>query len=72
LGRGCAQIIAAYLVFAFIPSGVGRNATTSVVSDFDLQAQFATLRTELLQLVADRIEEVSRPLRDEAAAMKLG
>jgi hypothetical protein len=36
-----------------------------------LQAQFASLRTELLQLVADRIEEVTRPLRDEADAIKL-
>lgn len=36
-----------------------------------MKAQFASLRMELLQLVADRIEEVTRPLRDEAAAIKL-
>jgi hypothetical protein len=51
--------------------GVGGDAIGSAVPDFDLQAQFASLRTELLQLVADRIEEVTRPLWDEAAAIKL-
>jgi hypothetical protein len=51
--------------------GVGGDGSVSVVLDFDLQTQFASLHTELLQLVADRIEEVIRPLRDEAAAIKL-
>jgi hypothetical protein len=36
-----------------------------------LQSQFALLRTEILQLVAIRIEEVARPLREEAAKFKL-
>jgi hypothetical protein len=36
-----------------------------------LQAQFASLRTELLHLVADRIKEVTQPLRDEAVAIKI-
>jgi hypothetical protein len=53
-----------------LPGG-GRDASASVVLDSDLQAQFASLRMELLQLVADRIEEITRPLRDEAAAIKL-
>jgi hypothetical protein len=53
------------------PPGVGRNATVYVISDFDWQAQVASLRIELLQLVADRIKEVTRPLRDEAAVIKL-
>jgi hypothetical protein len=51
--------------------GVGGDAIGSAVPDFDLQAQFASLRNELLQLVADRIEEVTWPLRDEAATIKL-
>jgi hypothetical protein len=36
-----------------------------------LQCQFALLRMELSQLVADRIEEASRPLREEVASLKL-
>jgi hypothetical protein len=35
------------------------------------EAQFASLRTELIQLVADRIEEVTRLLQDEADVIKL-
>jgi hypothetical protein len=50
---------------------VGRNVAVCVTLDTDLQAQFASLHTELLQLVADRIEEVTRPLWDEATAIKL-
>jgi hypothetical protein len=56
------------LVLASSPPEVGRDAYVSVVPDSPLQAQ---LRIELFQLVADRIEEVTRPLRDEAAASKL-
>jgi hypothetical protein len=36
-----------------------------------LQSQLARVRAELLQLVADCIEEVARPLREEAAKLKL-
>jgi hypothetical protein len=36
-----------------------------------LQAQFASLRTELLQRFADHIEEVTQPLRDKVAAIKI-
>jgi hypothetical protein len=39
--------------------------------DSVFKSQFALLRMELLQLVANHIEEVSRPLRDEVAALKL-
>lgn len=40
-------------------------------SDSTFQSRFALLRLELCQLVADRIEEVSRPLREEVATLKL-
>jgi hypothetical protein len=43
----------------------------SVSLDSPLQSQFAMLRKELLQLVVDHIEEVSRPLREEVATIKL-
>jgi hypothetical protein len=36
-----------------------------------LQSQFALLRTELLLLVADRIEQVARPLHREMENFKL-
>jgi hypothetical protein len=38
--------------------------------DSAFQTQFALLCTELLQLVADRIEEVSHPLREQAETIK--
>jgi hypothetical protein len=39
--------------------------------DSALQSQFALLRTELLQVVSNRIEEVARPLHEEVAKFKL-
>ena len=39
--------------------------------DSVFQSQFALLRMEFLQLVAVRIEEVARPLREEVATLKL-
>jgi hypothetical protein len=39
--------------------------------DSHLQCQFALLRLELAQLVANRVEEASRPLREEVASLKL-
>lgn len=53
------------------PSGCCKDPDASTSLDSALQSQFALLRMELLQLVADRIEEVSRPLREEVAAFKL-
>ncbi|KAK1644447.1 hypothetical protein QYE76_062252 [Lolium multiflorum] len=43
----------------------------NVCFDSHLQCQFASLRLELAQLVANRVEEASRPLREEVASLKL-
>ena len=40
-------------------------------SDSVFQSHFALLRLELCQLVADRVEEASRPLREEVVTLKL-
>lgn len=53
------------------PSGCCKGSNANIGLDPALQSQFALLRTEILQLVAVRIEEVARPLREEAAKFKL-
>lgn len=45
------------------------NVDASVESR--LQCQFALLRLELVQLVSNHVEDVSRPLREEVASLKL-
>jgi hypothetical protein len=45
------------------------NETASLDSVF--RSQFALMRMELIQLVDVRVEEVSRPLREEVATLKL-
>lgn len=39
--------------------------------DSRLQCQFGLMRVELAQLVANHVEEMSRPLREEMASLKL-
>jgi hypothetical protein len=53
------------------PSECRKDAIAIADLDSSLQSQFAMLRTELLQMVVERIEEVSRPLLEEVATIKL-
>lgn len=53
------------------PSGCCKDSNANISLDSALHSQFVLLRTELVQHVDARVEEVARPLRDEVTKLKL-